>query len=211
MIGWTYIAKRVLGVALAGAFLVEVPAAEIDCSSTPGCVAAVSSSLEGSSISRALFAALPTPVDAEQSAYLGIENDRESFKLSEVQADVLVVLVFDLYCHVCGQSAANMSRLEETLYGQSDDCRVRVIGLGRGDTQFEVETFARKFKLSFPVFSDRKHVLSDGLGARQTPSGYVFLRKAGGGFELADGFTGYLSNLKLEAFANRVGALCSKE
>ncbi len=208
-----HIAKSILSIALAfgGVSLTGTLSAEVDCLTVPGCVVPVSSSPNKSSFSDTFSTALAVPYDSEHRTYLGIDDGRETFKMSDIRADILVVLVFDMYCHVCGQSADNMSRLEEKLNGKTDDCRVRIIGLGRGDTQFEVETFARKFKLDFPVFSDRKHGLSDGLGVTRTPSGFAFICDANGGFELVDSFSGYLSKLKLEAFTNRVGALCSKE
>lgn len=212
MMSWNTFSKRIpiFALALLGAFVMEVPAAEVECQSVPGCNVASNSSDQKKNNDLALSTLIPAPPYSEQAAYLGIEAESDAFKLADVKADVLIVFVFDMYCHACAQSTPNMRRLEKVMSETLDARAVRAVGLGRGDNQFEAESFAIKHDLEFPVFSDKDRQLSNALGVRVTPSGFAFIRNADGDYELGVSFTGYLSKLKLEAFSNQVKTLLSK-
>jgi len=192
-----------ISLALASASVDVDPA--VDC---PHCIITIASAIPSGGYSDTLEESLPAPKDVKTRQYLGIPEASESFKLKDVETELLVVLVFDLYCHVCSQSAPNISLLESQLAEQAK-CDTRIVGLGRGDTQFEIETFARKNKLTIPVFSDRKKTLSDSLGAKRTPSGYAFIKR-GESFEQIASFSGYFNKSKLKEFTSDITEVCSE-
>ena len=47
--------------------------------------------------------------------------------------------------------------------------RIKLIGIGAGNTPFEVQVFKRKYSVSFPVFSDEDFTLHKAFGEVRTP------------------------------------------
>lgn len=142
---------------------------------------------------------IPAPKNAEDKVRLGLSKDAETFTLAELDADLLLILVFDMYCHVCRQSAENMNWLVQEIESNPTIKDVKILGLGRGDTDFEVQTFKKKLGLDFPAASDRDKKVTDAMGARRTPAGYLLCRKTGE-YRIISTFEGYLSSSKAKEF-----------
>jgi peroxiredoxin len=142
---------------------------------------------------------LPAPKGEAAKAKLGLDASADSFRPTDLETDAFVLLIFDLYCHACQQSAKNMRWLNDQIENDPNLRKAAVIGLGRGDTPFEVEAFMKKLHLDFPAVSDRDKAFTDALGVDRTPSGYLICRRTGEYHILAT-FTGYLSRSKAEAF-----------
>ena len=142
---------------------------------------------------------LPTPDGAEAKAKLGLPAEAQCFRPADLKTDLFVLLIFDLYCHACQQSAANMRWLNEQIENDPRLRKAAVIGLGRGDTPFEVEAFVKKLELNFPAVSDRDKTFTDALGVDRTPSGFLVCRRTGE-YRILGTFSGYLSRKKAEAF-----------
>ncbi|MGJ8649637.1 MAG: peroxiredoxin family protein [Opitutaceae bacterium] len=142
---------------------------------------------------------LPAPSSKQGKIALGLAADKTHFQLGELEADLLVVMVFDMYCHVCHQSSENMQAVADRLQNDPNIKSVCILGLGRGDTDFEVQTFVKKLELEFTCVADRDKSVTDALGVRFTPSGFLFCRKTGE-YRLLSSFSGYLSKPKVEEF-----------
>lgn len=151
------------------------------------------------SLTQALSLKLPAPSLSSDRERLGLDANENEFSLAELDADLLVILVFDMYCHVCHQSAKNMRWVVDQIEGNPGIENYKVIGLGRGDTEFEVQTFRKKLKLNFPAVPDRDKQVTDALGVRRTPGGYILCKKTGE-YRLLSSFRGYLSKRKAEEF-----------
>jgi len=86
--------------------------------------------------------------------YLGISG-KPVLRLTQIQADVLIIQVFNMYCHYCQSEAPNVNRLYQiietspTLKG-----KVKIVGIGVGNTPYEVNVFKKKFNVRFPLLSD---------------------------------------------------------
>src|SRR6266508_1000893 len=122
---------------------------------------------------------LPSPQAESERKYLGLSSTIERFSLDNVQADVLVLDFFDMYCHVCQARAPHMNDFYKLLQSRGLDSRVRVLGVGVGDTPKEVTVFKEKFGLPFPVFPDRAGSFTKQFGKIRVPNVIVLKRRLG--------------------------------
>ena len=113
----------------------------------------------------------------------GISAQAESLSIEDLDASMVVLVVFDLYCPACQKSAGNMKRLAEQV--STAFPTVPVVGIGSGDTAFETRKFREKFKLPFVCISDREETVSDYYQVERTPS-VIVLTKSGEGEALSE-------------------------
>lgn len=123
-------------------------------------------------------ARLAAPSTEPERVYLGLSNGVSNFKLEDVACDLLVVDCFDMYCHVCQSGAKRVNRLYSLIQERGLGQRVKMIGLGVGDTPLETTTYRDKFKVPFPVFPDRRAAVARSLGPLRVPN-VIVLRKRG--------------------------------
>lgn len=108
---------------------------------------------------------LPRPSSEAEVAYLGIEGSADTFRMDQIKARVLVIEVFDMYCRFCQGAAPKVDELYEINLrsGFGDD--VKLIGIGRMNTELEVSTFKDKYKVKFPMFADKDLSITRALQA----------------------------------------------
>ncbi len=110
---------------------------------------------------------LPAPQAAQERAYLGVSSQ---FHLGQVKADVLIIEVFSMYCPVCQREASNVNSLFDLIRkNKALRDRVKMIGIGAGNSDFEVAFFKDKYKIGFPLFSDADFSLHKKIGEVRTP------------------------------------------
>ena len=128
--------------------------------------------------------ALSGPVPGPAAAYLGLAAGDAGFRLSQVKADFLLVEVFSMYCPYCQAEARNVNALYGLLQKSPAAGRVRMLGLGAGNTPFEVDFFRDKYQVPFPLFPDQEFICHKALNGPGTP--YFMLLKAdgAGGFKV---------------------------
>ena len=132
---------------------------------------------------------LAGPVGKPAAAYLGLAAGEGGFKLSQVKADFLLVEVFSMYCPYCQAEAKNVNALYGLLQKSKAAGKVRMLGIGAGNTPFEVDFFRDKYQVPFPLFPDQEFICHKALNGPGTP--YFMLLKADG----AGGFTVVHSHL----------------
>lgn len=110
----------------------------------------------------------PTP---EQLAYLGIEA--APVAVSAIPADYLLVEVFSMYCPICQRDAPNTNELYRAVTEADAAGRIRFIGLGAGNTPFEVRFYAKKYAVPFPLFHDEDFTGHKALNNVGTPAYYL--------------------------------------
>lgn len=112
---------------------------------------------------------LPAPVQPEVQQYLGVA-DKGTFKLPGIRAEILIIEVFSMYCPFCQKEAPNVNELYR-LIDQDPNLKqkVKLIGLGAGNSPFEVNTFRNAYAVPFPLFADPDFSIHNVLGKVRTP------------------------------------------
>jgi peroxiredoxin len=123
---------------------------------------------------------LPTPADPAHRGYLGV-SPGETFALSEIKARILIIEVFSMYCPHCQKEAPIVNRLFQQIQADPQlKAHIKIIGIGVGNTPYEVSFFRKTYAVPFPLFADRSRVLSTRLEVRQTPTFIGWGYHAGG-------------------------------
>lgn len=116
---------------------------------------------------------LEAPDQPRIRSNLGLDSGAKTFALSDIQADLIIVEVMDMYCRYCQKSAPAANRLQQQLAERSLGKRVKMIGIAMGNSRFEANFFARKYHVRFPLFPDPDSTVRDALGRIGTPSFYA--------------------------------------
>ena len=112
---------------------------------------------------------LPIPEDAGAQRYLGLSGTGE-FTISQIQAKVVIIQIFSMYCPVCQKEASRVNKLHSMIQKRKDlKNKIRMIGIGTGNTPFEVSFFQKKYEVDFPLFSDEDLSIHKILGELRTP------------------------------------------
>ena len=134
---------------------------------------------------------LPIPKSAEEKTYLGLSGTG-TFKIPQIRADVVIIEIFSMYCPFCQKDAPGVNEVYDQI--QKDPGlrnRIKMIGIGAGNSVFEVETYKKTFEILFPLFPDADYVIHQASGEVRTPyfigvriqkgkSHQVFLSQQGG-------------------------------
>jgi hypothetical protein len=136
---------------------------------------------------------LSIPEDAIDRDYLGLPQGTAKFRLEEIRCEVLVVDCFDMYCHICQSGAKHVNELYRMVQEHDFGNRVKLIGLGLGDSPLEVATYKEKFKVPFPVFPDRRSTVAKQFGPVRLPN-LIVLRKQGDALQVVNTSPGPLLN-----------------
>lgn len=112
---------------------------------------------------------LPIPKDTGEKSYLRISGERY-FKIPQIKATIVIIEIFSLYCPVCQTSAPEVNALYEMIEQVPDlKGRIKVIGIGAGNSILEVHTFKEKYNVPFPLFPDQDFAIHKDLGEVRTP------------------------------------------
>lgn len=119
-------------------------------------------------------------VQPQDAAYLGLAPGAKSFRISQIKADALLINVFSMYCPRCQADASAMNALFEQLKADPKAQGLKFLGIGAGNSPFEVNFFRKKYKSPLPMFQDADFTLHKILGNVGTPSFFVLKPRAGG-------------------------------
>jgi hypothetical protein len=131
---------------------------------------------------------LPAPGSEKSAEYLGLKDATESFRILQVQAGVLVVEIFDMYCIYCQRAAPEVNRFYRTVQRAGLGDRIKLVGVGRKNSEVEVEVFRDRYEVEFPLFQDPTLSLTEALGAGKegTPHFLVLDLQDGAGTVMVD-------------------------
>ena len=112
---------------------------------------------------------LPIPQDTGAQSYLGLSGTGQ-FTISQIEAKVVIIQIFSMYCPVCQKEAFRVNKLYRTIQKRKDlKDKIKIIGIGTGNTAFEVGFFRKKYEVDFPLFSDENLSIHRILGKLRTP------------------------------------------
>ena len=148
---------------------------------------------------------LTIPENKSHIEYLGINGaPGETFSITEIQTDILLIELFSMYCPYCQAEAPLVNKFYELATAQEKEkgIRIKVIGLGASNTQFEVDHFRDTYGVPFPLFPDKDLSMYKKFGGEGTP-GFIGCRfkegkdpvivvRQSGGFETAEEFLALL-------------------
>lgn len=134
------------------------------------------------------------PEDPAQRSYLGIKEKSGRISLADIKADVLIIEIFSMYCPHCQRHAPVANKLYQAVENKKGiRDKVRMIGVGVGNSSYEVGIFREKYSPPFPLFDDRNSVVVNSFGGILTPYYFGLKMKADSTFEVfyskAGGYT----------------------
>jgi len=141
----------------------------------------------------------PTPDNPLERKYLGLSGPGE-FKLTDVKAKYVIVEVFSMYCPICQKEAPKVNQCHEFIEkNPAHSGLVKVIGVGTGNTPFEVDVFRKKFSIPFPLFPDENFMAQKAFSQPIRTPTFITVRNRGKkGLELVNFHVGELGTA--EAF-----------
>jgi peroxiredoxin len=112
---------------------------------------------------------LPVPQNLLHVEYLGIET-KGSFKIPQIAADTVIIEIFSMYCPHCQREAPTVNDFYEKIEADINlKDKVKMIGIGVGNSEFEVNFFRKKYNIPFPLFADADFSIHKLLGEVRTP------------------------------------------
>jgi thiol-disulfide isomerase/thioredoxin len=112
---------------------------------------------------------LPVPTNLEERNYLGLSGSG-LFKIPQIKARTVIVEFFSMYCPICQKDAPGVNELYRLIEKNPDiKNKVKLIGIGAGNSPYEVEVYKKTFDVPFPLFPDKDFVIHQACGEVRTP------------------------------------------
>jgi len=113
---------------------------------------------------------LPIPESEEGKTYLGLSGSG-NFNITQIKTEVLVIEAFSMYCPHCQKEAPHVNELYRAIEASSElQEKIKIIGIGVGNSAYEVKTFKEKYEVPFPLFPDKEMSVTQVLGIMKTPT-----------------------------------------
>lgn len=112
---------------------------------------------------------LPIPKNQDERNYLGLTGT-STFRIPQIKATVVFIEIFSMYCPYCQKDASKINELYQ-LIGNNPDLKnkIKMIGIGAGNSPFEIGIFKKTYEIPFPLFSDKDFVIHKAYGEPRTP------------------------------------------
>jgi peroxiredoxin len=123
--------------------------------------------------------------------------------IGDARAQVLIIQIFSMYCPYCQKDAPNMNRFFSLIENNPKlKGKIKILGIGAGNTQFEVDTFKKKYKVEFPLIPDEDFTNHKIVGEVRTP--YFIVVKLKGPKKMEVVYSKLGGHENPEAFLNEV-------
>ncbi|MBA3037364.1 MAG: redoxin domain-containing protein [Desulfobacterium sp.] len=113
---------------------------------------------------------LPALKNESEKSYLG-HTETGNFNIGQIKAKVLIIELFSFYCPHCQRAAPKVNELYQEM--QKQDAikeKIKIIGIGVGNSDYEVNSFKNTYQIPFPLFPDKSMGIFKLLQARSTPT-----------------------------------------
>ena len=112
---------------------------------------------------------LTAPDGPEIKEYLGLKN-LKTFTLSQIPAKFILIEFFSLYCPICHKQAPAANKIYKVIrQDPALNKDIKMIGIGTGNNQREVEAFKTNLRVPFPLFTDIDFKIHKKIGEPRTP------------------------------------------
>lgn len=112
---------------------------------------------------------LPVPKNSEERNYLGLSGSG-LFKIPQIKARAVIVELFSMYCPFCQKDAPGVNELYRLIENNPDiRNKIKLIGIGAGNSPYEVEVFKKTYNVPFPLFPDKDFTIHKTCGEVRTP------------------------------------------
>jgi peroxiredoxin len=110
------------------------------------------------------------PKNSGDKSYLGFSFGFGSFRIPQIKAKVVIVEIFSMYCPYCQKEAPVVNQLYAKIeQNQALKGKIKMIGVGAGNSLYEVEIFKKRYGVPFPLLPDGDYVIHRQLGEVRTP------------------------------------------
>jgi peroxiredoxin len=93
-----------------------------------------------------------------------------NFSLPRPNDGVVIIEIFSMYCPYCQKEAPNVNKLYDKIKASPNlKSKIRLVGIGVGNSAYEVDVFRKKYGVSFPLYSDGDFIIHKRLGEPRTP------------------------------------------
>lgn len=107
------------------------------------------------------FKKIPSPEDQK---YLGL-SDTETFSIKDIDTNVLIVEYLSVYCYSCQLQTPIFNELYSVIQQDTNlKSKVKMIGIGAGNNQREVEYYRKGKNIPFPILPDPKFEAYESIG-----------------------------------------------
>lgn len=112
---------------------------------------------------------LPAPQEAQHRTYLGLQGE-SAFAIPDIKAEVVIIELFSMYCPHCQREAPTVNEIYARIEADAKlKDKVKIIGIGIGNSAYEVAHFRKTYTIPFPLFADGDFALHKMLGEVRTP------------------------------------------
>lgn len=112
---------------------------------------------------------LPIPKNPDEKNYLGLSGSGH-FKIPQIKAKAVIVEFFSMYCPICQKDAPGVNELYRLIEKNPEiKNKVKLIGIGAGNSPYEVEVYKKTYDVPFPLFPDKDFVIHQACGEVRTP------------------------------------------
>lgn len=116
---------------------------------------------------------ISVPIKESDIRYLGIKQNTH-FKISDIKSKIIIIEIFSMYCPYCQKEAPIVNELFSKIKNDSNlNNKIKIFGIGAGNTQFEVNLFKEQFNVEFPMVPDESFSVHKAIGEVRTP--YFFI------------------------------------
>jgi thiol-disulfide isomerase/thioredoxin len=113
---------------------------------------------------------LPIPQSDQDRTYLGLKGTG-TFELNQIKTRILIIEILDFYCPHCQHDAPLVNSLYRNIQERADiKDIIKIIGIGVGNSPYELNLFKQKFQVTFPLLPDQDSDISKTFGVKGTPT-----------------------------------------
>jgi hypothetical protein len=112
---------------------------------------------------------LPIPKDSNERTYLGLSGNG-FFEIPQIKSKGVLIKIFNLYCPICQSTVAAMTEIYRQIENNPGlRGKLKLIGIGAGNSLLEIELFKHNTNVPFPIFPDENFKIHRALGEMRIP------------------------------------------